>query len=120
MMKDFLARRLITDGMWAAVEPLIPPTAPRPQRGGRTRVDDRHMLTVLAYFLPLDRAWVHVDSTLCTASVPTLYRRYIQYTKAGVWEALIEYGHQARDPWPRELAQLALARAERDAQRYHR
>lgn len=117
MITEVLALRLITDEMWAVVAPLVPSPMRRPQGGGRGRVDDRRTLTALALVLILDQAWRKADAAALGVTTATLYRRYEQYGKAGVWHALIKYGKDIGDPWPRHLGQMAVARAMRDAGR---
>ena len=43
-----MARPLLTDNLWAVVEPLLPPELPKP-KGGRSRVPDRAALTGILF-----------------------------------------------------------------------
>jgi transposase len=48
---DALARRLVPDGWWEIVVALLPPPKLRRQGGGLRPVDDRAVLTAIAYVL---------------------------------------------------------------------
>ncbi|WP_037226055.1 transposase, partial [Roseomonas gilardii] len=39
-----MAKPLVSDDLWAAIEPLLPPEQPKP-KGGRPRLADRAALT---------------------------------------------------------------------------
>ena len=51
-----MAKPLLPDDLWAVVEPLIPPTPPRPA-GGRPRVPDRAALTGILFVLRTGIPW---------------------------------------------------------------
>lgn len=43
-----MAKELVTDGLWAMIEPLLPEEPPKPN-GGRPRTDDRAALTGIMF-----------------------------------------------------------------------
>ena len=45
-----MGKGLVSDGLWEAIEPLLPPEPPKP-KGGRPRVDDRAALTGIVFVL---------------------------------------------------------------------
>ncbi len=45
-----MAKLLVSDELWAAVEPLLPPPRPRP-KGGRAPVSNRAALTGILFVL---------------------------------------------------------------------
>jgi transposase len=45
-----MAKELLTDELWEAIEPLLPEERPKPN-GGRPRVDDRAALTGIIFVL---------------------------------------------------------------------
>jgi transposase len=72
---------LVTDEMWAMVEPLLPPEAPKP-KGGRPRTDDRACLTGILFvrrtgipweMLPQEMGWVNSRAKCNTADGCGIY-----------------------------------------------
>ena len=51
-----MPKPLVTDGLWAVVEPLLPEEPPKP-KGGRPRVDDRAALTGILFVLKSGIPW---------------------------------------------------------------
>ncbi|MGA1860310.1 transposase, partial [Azospirillum sp. 11R-A] len=45
-----MASPLVSDALWALIEPLLPPEAPKP-KGGRPRLDNRAALTGILFVL---------------------------------------------------------------------
>jgi hypothetical protein len=54
-----LGRELVPDGLWAIVEPLIPPRTERPQGSGTRYVDELAVFTASVYVLTTGCAWRH-------------------------------------------------------------
>lgn len=82
-----LARRLVPDGLWATVEPLLPPFAPRRQGGGSAPVDERAVFTAVVYVLTDGCAWRGLPPSF-GVSPATAHRRFTTWTEAGVWRRL--------------------------------
>ncbi len=51
-----MARPLVPDDLWAAIEPLLPPERPKP-KGGRPRLADRAALTGILFVLKTGIPW---------------------------------------------------------------
>jgi len=45
-----MGKELVSDELWEAIEPLLPPESPKP-KGGRPRVGDRAALTGIVFVL---------------------------------------------------------------------
>src|SRR3712207_8951233 len=61
-MPERLGQELVPDGLWAIVEPLLPPQRERPQGGGTRYVDDRAVFTAIVYVLTTGCAWRHLPA----------------------------------------------------------
>ncbi|MFF5518999.1 transposase [Streptomyces coeruleorubidus] len=86
-MTGDLARRLVTDELWALTEPLLPPFTPRRQGGGTAPVDERMVLTAVVYALTSGCPWRMLPPWL-GVSPATAHRRFTAWTEAGVWRRL--------------------------------
>src|SRR5689334_20291556 len=84
----------VFEGLWARVEPLIPPVKPSPL-GGRPRADDRACFAGIVYVLRSGCRWRDLPPHL--PSGPTCWRRHRDWCAAGVWEALWAEGVAALD-----------------------
>lgn len=56
-MVDSLSQRLVPDGLWEIVEPLLPRFRPRPQGGGTAGIEARTVFTAVVYVLTCGVAW---------------------------------------------------------------
>lgn len=82
-----MAKPLVTDGLWAVIEPLLP----RPRRypkGGRPRVDDRAALTGILFVLKTGIPWEYLPPEMGCGSGMTCWRRLRTWQRAGTWERL--------------------------------
>ncbi|MFD6170314.1 transposase [Streptomyces coeruleorubidus] len=86
-MTGDLARRLVTDELWALTEPLLPPFTPRRQGGGTAPVDERMVLTAVVYVLTSGCPWRRLPPWL-GVSPATAHRRFTAWTEAGLWRRL--------------------------------
>lgn len=79
---------LLPDELWDEVEPLLPKHVPSPL-GGAPRVDDRTALAGIILVLKSGLAWQMFPKELgCSGS--TCWRRFDEWTAAGVWPQLLE------------------------------
>lgn len=78
---------LLPDRLWKAVQPLLPRERPRPL-GGRPRVSDRACLTGIIYVLRTGMPWRLLPAELGCGSGVTCWRRWRDWTRAGVWDRL--------------------------------
>ena len=81
-MAERLGRKLVPDGLWAIVEPLIPSQRERPQGGGTRFVEDRAVLTAIVSVLTTGCAWRHLPAEF-GVSPATAHRRFVAWTEAG-------------------------------------
>ena len=77
---------LVSDDLWNAIAPWLPAHPPSP-KGGRSRVPDRLCLNGIAFVLREGLRWQSLPTELGWGSGSTCYRRFAQWTAAGVWEA---------------------------------
>ena len=77
------ARNLIDDEAWADIEPLLPKTVRRSQRG-RPRTPDRVALAGIVFVLRSGIAWQNLPQELgCSGT--TCWRRLRDWQQAGIW-----------------------------------
>lgn len=81
-----MAKPLVSDELWAVVEPLLPKHPPHP-RGGKPPVPDRVCFTGIMFVLKTGLAWEDFPCELGCSGM-TLLNRLRQWQKAGVWNAL--------------------------------
>ena len=82
-----MAKPLVPDDLWAAVEPLLPREQPKP-RGGRPRLPDRAALTGILFVLTTGTAWERLPAEMGCGSGMTCWRRLRDWYGAGVWRRL--------------------------------
>ncbi len=111
--------RLISDELWALVEPLIPP---RPLavhgRTGRPRVSDWDVLEGIAFVLSTGIGWIKLPSELGYGSGWTCWRRMHEWAEAGVFDrlhraVLDRLGEQGELDWSRAALDSVSVRAKR-------
>jgi len=78
--------RQVSDGLWEAVQPLLP-VRERDPRGGRPRVDDRTCFAAIVFVLVTGIAWRHLPREL-GVSPATAHRRLQEWERAGVFARL--------------------------------
>src|SRR5918997_3897214 len=78
---------LVTDELWAVVEPLLPPESPKP-KGGRPRVPDRAAFTGILFVLKTGIPWEMLPPEMGCGSGMTCWRRLKEWHEAGVWQKL--------------------------------
>ena len=69
-----MSELLVTDELWAVVEPLLPQEPPKP-KGGRPRVSDRAALTGIIFALKSGIPWEMVPQEMGCGSGMTCWRR---------------------------------------------
>jgi transposase len=82
-----MARPLVTEELWEAIEPLLPTHPPSP-RGGRPRVPDRACLAGIVFVLKTGIPWEDLPAEMGCGSGMTCWRRLGEWHAAGVWERL--------------------------------
>ncbi len=111
--------RLISDELWALVEPLIPPRRPAIHgRTGRPRTSDRDVLEGIAFVLSTGIGWTKLPTELGYGSGWTCWRRLHEWADAGVFDrlhqaVLNELGSQGQLDWSRASLDSVSVRAKR-------
>ena len=82
-----MAKPLVPDDLWAAVEPLLPMERPKP-KGGRPRQPDRAALTGILFVLITGTPWERLPVEMGCGSGMTCWRRLRDWQLAGVWARL--------------------------------
>ena len=104
-----MKRPLVTDELWAAIEPLLPSEPPRP-KGGRPRRDDRAALAGIIFVLRSGIPWEMLPRELGCSGM-TCWRRLRDWQEAGVWAGL----HRVLLEWLADAGQLDWSRASLDS-----
>ena len=81
-----MAKPLLPNALWAAIEPLLPPEPAKP-RGGRPRVDDRAALAGIIFVLRSGIPWEMLPAEIGCSGM-TCWRRLRDWQAAGVWTRL--------------------------------
>ena len=81
---------VVSDELWARVEPLLPKVERRFRYPGRKRLPDRQALQGILFVLHTGMAWRHLPPELGFGGGSTCYRRLDEWQRAGVWERLHE------------------------------
>lgn len=82
-----MAKELVSDELWAVIEPLLPPDPPRP-KGGRKRISNRKCLTGILFVLKTGIGWEDLPQEMGCGSGMTCWRRLQAWQAAGVWRQL--------------------------------
>src|SRR4051812_18888181 len=81
---------VVSDELWARIEPLLPKVERRFRYPGRKRLPDRLALQGILFVLHTGMAWRHLPPELGFGGGSTCYRRLDEWQRAGVWERLHE------------------------------
>ncbi len=112
---------LVSDELWATIEPLLPPHPPQP-KGGHPWSSDRRALCGIIYVLKTGIQWQMLPTELGCGSGSTCWRRLRDWQLAGVWHALHRalldrLGTVDQIDWSRASADSASVRAKGGARR---
>jgi transposase len=116
-----MSKELVTDELWEAIEPLLPPEPPKP-RGGRPRVPDRAALAGIIFVLKSGIPWEMLPKEMGCGSGSTCWRRLRDWQEAGVWRELHRVlldrlGESDRIEWGRASLDSASVPAKRGDRR---
>jgi transposase len=117
-----MAKPLVSDELWAIVEPLLPKVERRYRFPGRKRIDDRSVLTGILFVLQTGIPWEYLPQEMGCGSGMTCWRRLKEWQDAGVWqrlhEILLARLHAAgRIDWSRAVVDSSHVRAVGGARR---
>lgn len=76
---------LVSDELWEAVRPHLPAHPPSP-KGGRPRAPDRPALAGIVFVLREGLRWQSLPTEMGCGSGSTCWRRFDEWTAAGVWD----------------------------------
>ena len=107
---------MVSDELWAVVEPLLPPHRAQPGLRGRPPVSDRAALTGILFVLKTGLPWEMLPQEMGCGSGMTCWRRLRDWHKAGVWQELHEVllarlNHADILDWSRASADSVSVRA---------
>jgi len=110
-----MARQWVSDELWGEIAPLLPREPPKP-KGGRPRIPDRKCLVGIVFVLRTGCAWNDLPAELGCGDGTTCWRRFRQWTRAGVWSAVWQcvlgaLGKEGRVDLSRAVIDSAPARA---------
>ena len=80
---------IVPDGLWEIAKPLIPPSRVRPQGGGTQDTPDETLFAAIVYVLVSGCAWRQLPPCF-GVSKSTAHRRFLIWSRAGVWGRLHE------------------------------
>lgn len=81
----------LSDTLWEQIEPLLPPRKPHPLGCHNPRVPDRNAMNAIVFVLRTGCQWNALNATgICSCS--SAYRRFREWTDAGVFESLWRAG----------------------------
>jgi transposase len=83
-----VAKELLPDELWQEIEPLLPPHPPPSPKGGRPPVEDRDALSGIVFVLKTGIPWQALPTEVFGVSGSSCWRRFDEWTKAGVWAEL--------------------------------
>jgi transposase len=112
-----MAKPLVSDELWEAIRPLLPPPKPRRFRHpGRKPLDDRKALTGILFVLKTGIPWEDLPVEMGCGCGMTCWRRLHTWQEAGVWfwlhQALLAKLEDAdKIDWSRAAADSSFARA---------
>jgi transposase len=79
---------LVSDELWAQIEPLLPPLRAPSPKGGRPAVPHRNVLTGIVFVLRTGIPWQLLPKEMNCGSGSTCWRRFTEWTALGVWSQL--------------------------------
>ena len=85
-----MAKPIVSDELWAIIEPLLPPHRAQPGLRGRPPVSDRAALTGILFVLKTGLPWEMLPQEMGCGSGMTCWRRLRDWHEAGVWQQLHE------------------------------
>jgi transposase len=81
--------KVLFEAIWARAESVLPPRAGSP-KGGRPWASDKACLWGILFLLRSGCRWNDLDDVKGCPSSVTCWRRYAEWTKAGVWDRLFQ------------------------------
>jgi transposase len=85
-----MSQAVVTDELWARLEPLLPVVERRQRYTGRLRADNRRALEGILCVLRTGISWQELPTELFGVSGSTSWRRLAEWQEAGIWQQLHE------------------------------
>ena len=104
------SKDLVSDDLWQAIQPLLPPELPR-HHGGPPRVPHRAALGGILFILRNGLRWRDLPRELGCGSGVTCWRRLRQWQDLGIWATV----HQVVLNWLGDLDAIDWSRASVDS-----
>lgn len=117
-----MAKPLVSDELWARIEPVLPVVERRYRYPGRKRLDDRRVLTGILFVLKTGIPWEDLPQEMGCGSGMTCWRRLRDWNEAGAWERLHqvlldELQDSGQLDWSRAVVDSSHVRAKGGARR---
>lgn len=80
-----MAKPLLPDGLWALIEPLLPPQVPSP-KGGRPPITHRQALTGILFVLKTGIPWEDLPAEMGCGCGMSCWRRLRDWHLDGTWD----------------------------------
>jgi transposase len=117
-----MAKPLVSNELWARVEPILPRSERRYRYPGRRRLEDRKVLTGILFVLKTGIPWEDLPQEMGCGSGMTCWRRLREWNEAGVWERLHcllldELQEAGQLDWSRAVVDSSHVRAKGGARR---
>jgi transposase len=111
-----MAKPLVSDELWARIEPLLPKRKAPGENGGRPPVDDRAALTGILFVLKTGIPWEDLPQEMNCGCGMTCWRRLRDWQAAGVWDRLhevllAELNAEGKIDWSRGVIDSSIVRA---------
>jgi transposase len=111
-----MSKPLVSDELWARVQPLLPKQMSPTAKGGRPPIDDRAALTGILFVLRTGIQWEDLPCEMGCGCGMTCWRRLRDWQQAGVWDRLhelllAELNAADKIDWSRAAADSSSVRA---------
>lgn len=83
-----MAKPLVSDELWAIIEPFIPVRKRRSRHPGRKALPDRAIFTGIVFVLMSGIPWEMLPQEMRCGSGMTCWRRLRDWKQAGVWQTI--------------------------------
>lgn len=116
-----MAKEILPDELWGALDSLFPPPPARP-KGGRRRIPNRATLTGILFVLRTGIPWEYLPQEMGCGSGMTCWRRRRDWQALGIWQQghqtlLNALGDADQSDWTRAAIDSATVPAPRGAQK---
>jgi transposase len=85
-----LADKLLPNGLWQRIQPLLPPPPSRARGGAPRTVPDRPCMAAIIFMACTSTPWALLVGEFGCGSLTTCWRRFAEWAAAGVFERLQE------------------------------